>query len=167
MPIVFDLEATCDDKGNWDNETIQIGAVNTETGETFNQYIKPTLNPILTPFCTKLTGITQDKVDGAEHFLIVFSKFLTWAGKDSKFLSWGYYDKKQLMKDCARYHVPMALFHHRSLKHDYADLTKTSPRGMKEVLRREGLTLDGRHHNGLDDALNIAKIYKAREGQWV
>lgn len=164
--IVFDLEATCDDTGGWDNETIQIGAVNIETGETFNRYCKPIKNPVLTPFCTQLTGITQDKVDYADIFPKVFSEFLKWAKLNSLYLSWGYYDKKQLMKDCTRHSIEYPDLKHRSLKHDYADLTKTAPRGMKEVLRKEGLTLTGRHHDGLADALNISKIYIARLGQW-
>ena len=164
--IIFDLEATCDDKGNWDNETIQIGAVRINDEETFNVYIKPIVNPVLTSFCTALTGITQDKVDGAESFPVVFTAFLKWAGPDATFFSWGYYDKNQFKKDCERHGLPFPLFSHRSLKHEYAQLTKTSRRGMKEVLKREGLELTGNHHDGLDDALNIAKIYKAREGQW-
>ena len=30
--------------------------------------------------------------------------------------------------------------------------------GMERALKYYGMTLDGRHHNGADDAANIAKI---------
>ena len=30
----------------------------------FQTYVKPVLDPQLTPFCTELTGITQEQVDG-------------------------------------------------------------------------------------------------------
>jgi inhibitor of KinA sporulation pathway (predicted exonuclease) len=30
----------------------------------FQTYVKPTIHPKLTPFCTELTGITQEQVDG-------------------------------------------------------------------------------------------------------
>ena len=31
----------------------------------FHSYVRPSINTTLTPFCTKLTGITQDTVDAA------------------------------------------------------------------------------------------------------
>lgn len=33
--------------------------------DTFSSFVKPTINPHLSEFCTKLTGITQEKVDRA------------------------------------------------------------------------------------------------------
>lgn len=45
-----------------------------------------------------------------------------------------------------------------NLKQHFAALTDGKPRTMKEALRVMGLPLQGRHHRGIDDALNIAKL---------
>lgn len=169
--IVYDLEATCDDKGGWDNETIEIGAVKiSDKGEVIGEldlYIKPITNPILTPFCTRLTGIEQQNVDSGVTFPEAFKELLAWAGEEAIFGSWGYYDRKQFVRDCLRHSIIFPdTFKHISIKHQYASLTNTSPKGMKEVLRREGLELEGRHHNGLADAKNIAKIFIKYLGKW-
>jgi len=45
----------------------------------FQTYVKPVIHPQLTPFCTELTGITQDKVDTGikiEEALSNLHKFL-------------------------------------------------------------------------------------------
>lgn len=34
----------------------------------FHTYVKPVFKPTLSPFCTKLTKITQDKVENAPEF---------------------------------------------------------------------------------------------------
>eukprot|EP00729_Bicosta_minor_P011493 gene11493-4055_t len=44
----------------------------------FQRYVRPTHNPVLSPFCTRLTGITQADVDGAEPFPVVFAAMLAW-----------------------------------------------------------------------------------------
>jgi inhibitor of KinA sporulation pathway (predicted exonuclease) len=40
----------------------------------------------------------------------------------------------------------------------FAEQQGTEPCGMKGALRRMGIPLDGRHHRGIDDARNIAKL---------
>src|SRR5262249_50105945 len=64
--VVFDLEATC-----WDTprprdamEIIEIGAVALhpvalEPADEFTSFVRPVVNPQLSPFCTALTSITQ------------------------------------------------------------------------------------------------------------
>jgi inhibitor of KinA sporulation pathway (predicted exonuclease) len=47
--------------------------------DRFRTYIKPVVHPNLYPFCTELTGITQDKVDAGillEDALVALDKFL-------------------------------------------------------------------------------------------
>jgi len=46
--------------------------------DVFHQYVKPKLNPKLTPFCTQLTGITQNQVDAAKHLEEVLSDLDKW-----------------------------------------------------------------------------------------
>lgn len=62
--LVLDFEASCNDSGAFQHEVIEFPtvALNAHTlkiESEFHAYIKPVLNPLLTPFCTSLTGITQ------------------------------------------------------------------------------------------------------------
>lgn len=50
-----------------------------QVADEFRSFVKPTWAPILSPFCTSLTGITQPQVDNAPTFptvLQMFEKFL-------------------------------------------------------------------------------------------
>ena len=49
---------------------------------------------------------------------------------------------------------------HISVKHRYAEHKQLMrPVGMVRALALEGLSADGTHHRGIDDARNIAKIF--------
>lgn len=175
--IVLDLEATC----CWSNdnlpenaihETIEIGAVRIINGKmdnVFQQYVKPKVNPILDIECTNLTGITQSTIDNAPSFPEALSAFMNWMNLNSDtieselpwLISWGHYDRFQLAQDCTRFNLDTNwLFRHTSLKHEYMRLNKSRrPVGLGKALRNENLVFDGRPHSGLDDAINISKIF--------
>lgn len=89
--IVLDLEATCDRDHNfgfYPQEIIEwscvlVHSVSRTMRDEFQRYIRPTVNPTLTTFCTELTGIQQAWVDAAdtldkvlEQFDLVLSVFL-------------------------------------------------------------------------------------------
>jgi|TARA_R110000868_G_scaffold57461_1_gene177376 inhibitor of KinA sporulation pathway (predicted exonuclease) len=73
--IVYDTESTCwsknDGTSSWwcedwqEPEIIQISAIKietqnfTEVGKPFDVFIKPTINPVLSDYCTDLTSITN------------------------------------------------------------------------------------------------------------
>lgn len=67
--------------------------LNASTGRIeseFHRFVRPTNRPILSDFCRKLTGITQQKIDRADTFPEVFRAFLQWLhaeiiGKDLLF----------------------------------------------------------------------------------
>ncbi len=174
--IILDLEATCwkDRDINKQNEIIEIGAlkINNESNveSEFSEFIKPKLNPELSDFCKELTTIEQSDIDSAETYDIVISKFKEWIDLNQEFVlcSWGFYDKKQFAKDCDLHRLDKSwLTNHISLKHQYADIKSISkPLGMGGALKKEGLKLDGTHHRGIDDARNIAKIFKANFYDW-
>lgn len=165
--VVFDLEATCEDKKvkyNFDNETIEIGAVKIIDGkivDEFQTFIKPVRSNRLTEFCKELTKITQEQVDSGKPFSQAIREFTDWAGKDAEFLSWGFYDRKQFEKD-SKYHRMNVdwIKNHRSIKHEH-QVIKELDRGVgvKQALRMEGMKFEGTHHRGIDDAKNIAKIF--------
>ena len=54
--------------------------------------------------------------------------------------------------------VPGYLRQWCNMKQVYRKHTKRKARGMVGMLRELGLALEGRHHSGIDDARNIARI---------
>jgi len=168
--IIFDLEATCDDcTDNYINEIIEIGAVkiNNNNVTRFNKFIKPIINPVLTPFCKELTSIKQEYINHAQTFPYVISDFKYWIGREYILCSWGFYDKWQLIKDCQRHNlVHDWVTKHISLKHQFADLKNIKPCGMKKALNILKLPMEGTHHRGIDDANNIYKIFTTLFNEW-
>lgn len=92
--VVFDTEYTAwegSKKRNWSGpnerrEIVQIGAVKIRTDDLaelsdFAVFVKPEKNPILSPYFTALTGITQKKIetDGV-GFAEAIKRFAAWAG---------------------------------------------------------------------------------------
>ncbi len=147
-------------------ETIEIGAVLVDTrtlakvGE-LGLFVRPVRHPLLTDFCKQLTTITQADVDGAPLFpeaTAQVERFL--AGRRVLFGSWGDYDRNQLAQD-AGYHCVRLPFakHHLNLKKRFSEQLGEPKRfGMDGALARVGLTLEGTHHRGIDDARNIARL---------
>ncbi|HHW94658.1 MAG TPA: exonuclease domain-containing protein [Mogibacterium sp.] len=173
--IVLDLEATCEENNrNFSNEIIEIGAVrideNFDIISTYNEFIKPKINPVLTDFCKQLTTITQEDVDNARAFPEVIEHFMNWADINSgEYLlcSWGYYDRKQLVKNCELYRLDSSwIDKHISLKHQFGTIRNERPCGMAKALNKLNIPLEGTHHRGIDDAKNIAKIFLAYKDKW-
>ena len=167
--LVVDLEATCDENHRIpraQTEIIEIGAVLADAQtlaplEEFATFVKPVVNRKITPFCTKLTSITQADVDAAPSFreaMIRFGKFI--GGRDALFCSWGDYDRNQFERDASRHAVRLPFrAGHMNLKKRFSEaLGETESYGMSSALRRVGLRLQGTHHRGIDDARNITRL---------
>lgn len=185
-----------------DMEIIEIGAVmldgENEIMDTFSSFVTPVkrlksegirdknspelMKQQLSNFCKNLTGIKQSDVDNASLFISAFTRFQVWMKNTAglpfeliNFRSWGYYDKKQIMKDCDYWSIECikdkktnevthrfdpVVGPHRSIKHDFAKKQNIKPCGVKQALDVLGLGFAGDHHRALDDALNITKIYQ-------
>ena len=83
--IVIDFEATCerDSSPPIIQEIIEFPAFLIDVNRkvvvsSFATYVKPTVNPTLSEFCTELTGIKQDMVDNAHTFPDVLNAFEDW-----------------------------------------------------------------------------------------
>lgn len=175
--VIFDLEATCYDGNrsdetkpeNFDNEIIEIGAImldhNGKEISRFSRFAKPKLFPKISNFCNELTTITQEDIDNAEPLEIVLEKFLIWA-ENAILISWGMYDRNQIKKDLSRNNLHDLTLdidqRHFSLKHLHGKWNnlRRGGIGMNGALKMEGLSLEGTHHRGIDDAINIAKIFR-------
>jgi len=169
--LVVDIEATCWEHNDPDkqfHETIEIGAVlldeNFDIVKSQSFYCRPTFNTQLTTYCTQLTGIGQANVDNALPFDKALLEFIQWVGdfSDITLCSWGEFDKKQLIEDCTRnscaYPFTQA---HINIKQVYLDTLKRHTKGgLQKACRVCGIHFEGTPHNGRDDAIMAAKIFK-------
>ncbi len=175
--IIFDLEASCwlGRPPHGVNEIIEIGAVKVnnygEVTSSFSKFVKPTINPILSDFCKKLTSISQKDVDKAKKFPDTIQEFQDWIGADEDnyvLISWGKYDRTQLAEDCILHKLETDwLDHHYNLKPAYKSLKflKDEP-GLKKAVKMEGFEFTGIHHRAISDAENLAKIFIKYFKEW-
>lgn len=176
--IIFDLEATCWEvrRPSYIQEIIEIGAVKinpyAEVAGTFNKFIKPVYHPTLSPFCRELTSINQEDVERAEIFEEVIEEFQNWIGlfdnEDYLLCSWGFFDRKALTHDCELHDLEIEwLEKHISLKHQFKDIKNLNkPIGLKRAVEKEGFEFEGIHHRGMDDAVNLAKLFVKYFHNW-
>ncbi|MCB9641377.1 MAG: exonuclease domain-containing protein [Myxococcales bacterium] len=168
--VIVDFEATCCDDGSvprHEMEIIEFGAVALDgdgphiLGE-FQSFVCPSIHPYLTPFCTKLTSITQDMVDDAPNFPQVLKDFRAWLQtlEDPIFCSWGNYDRNQLRQDCTYHKQPFPFsWKHINIKEKFAqNVGLPKGVGLGQALRKVGLRFVGKAHRGIDDARNMAAL---------
>ncbi|MCX8524215.1 exonuclease domain-containing protein [Chryseobacterium formosus] len=167
--LIIDLEATCWDdhppRGQ-ENEIIEIGVciMDAKTGKISQNegiLVKPQYSKV-SPFCTKLTSITQEMLDDEGILLenaldILREKYspedLTWA-------SYGNYDLSMLKEQTRKFNVDYPLSDdHINVKTLFAQLHPIRKSvGMDRALKELKFPLEGTHHRGVDDVKNIAKI---------
>ncbi|KAE9554449.1 hypothetical protein FO519_002323 [Halicephalobus sp. NKZ332] len=183
--VIIDFECTCkqsdaDDRYKidvppWDYEIIEFPAVimdvkKKEIIAEFRRFVKPKLNPILTAFCTQLTGIKQEDVDNAEAFPVVleaFQQFLDEHGLNKDNISYtivtdGINDIPNFFQFAiSTYNLP---FPHnfrnfvevRQIFIDTFDLNYGL--NLEKLVQMTGSEFEGTPHRGIDDARNIVKV---------
>ncbi|WP_176317933.1 3'-5' exonuclease [Burkholderia vietnamiensis] len=169
--LVVDLEATCsdDDTISPENmETIEIGAcwvgADGSVLDRFQSFVRPIVNPRLTEFCCQLTGIRQEDVDSAPLFPAAAELLREFVHRHqtpgSIWASWGAYDRRQLARDSARHGTAEPIeMQHQNAKRLFAKSQRIGKEvGMAKACELAGLPLEGSHHRGLDDALNVARL---------
>lgn len=176
---ILDFEATCwEGSVNADEmEIIEFPSVLYKVDETNNQvefisefskYVKPTINPKLSKFCTELTGITQNVVDDKDTINIVYKQHINWLHENVP------YDKPLIIATCGAWdlntQLPREIRNKKLHPHSYYSkfinvktefqtcLNGQHPKGMMGMLQFLNITPEGRHHSGIDDTRNIAKI---------
>lgn len=172
--LIVDLEATCWERGAHrplEMETIEIGALridlaHPERVREFQCFVRPVRHPALSAFCTRLTTIRQEDVAAAEPFARAFPRFVAWLGEPRAvlFSSWGEYDRLQFVRDCVAHGVAYPFHGHWNLKRYVAKKLGRKPGGMDVLLAEVGLTLEGTHHRGLDDARNLWRLLRQVAG---
>jgi len=175
--IIYDLEATCwqGRPPGYVSEIIEIGAIRINgygevTGE-YNRFIKPILNPTLSAFCKELTSIEQEFIDRSKTYPQVIEEFQDWCGiheGDYLLCSWGNFDRKMLIQDCELHKLESEWAEtHINLKSQYKEIKGLRKYyGLKRAVEKEGFEFTGTHHRGIDDAANLAKIFRKHFDEW-
>lgn len=166
--IVIDIECTCWEKlppPGQETDIIEIGIcpLNTVTGERLERrsiIVKPERSTV-SPFCTRLTTLTQEQVQQGMSFVQACNLLrYDYLSRKRVWASYGDFDRQQFERQCAAMGVtyPFGASHLnvktlytliRGLRHDVS---------MADALRLLGLPLEGTHHRGNDDAWNVAGL---------
>ncbi len=165
----LDFEANCVEGGKlYPQEIIEVPIViydvknqRIDPSKQFHAYCRPTIP--LTPFCTQLTGITQDQVDAAEPFPVVLKRLDEWIQRhrfntsNLLLVTHGSWDLQMAFPaQCAHTTSPI-----RPLFRTWCNIKKLvgcKIHGLDNMLRSYNLTFDGRAHSGIVDATNLARL---------
>lgn len=175
--IILDLEATCW-QGNDMNrvpEIIELAAFSVngyrEWVASFQRFIKPSHHPRLSAYCMELTNITQDQVNKAKKFDLVFPDFQEWLeGLDEPQLicTWGDKDMQIIRQECAKHDIETRLLpgsiNMKSQYRDFHNLDKEV--GLLKALEYSEIDFEGSPHRAVDDAYNTAKLFLHYMDRW-
>lgn len=148
--------------------------------DEFHTYIRPTERPKLSPFCTELTGITQETVDAGCSIKNALAKFQVWLvdtlqkhdlvlpkfNEDDingtvAFVTWGDWDLGTCLKrEFSRKAIKKPVFfnHWVDMRALYLKHYKYRPRNFTDSLTHLNMEFKGRAHSGIDDARNLAYL---------
>src|SRR5687768_2201147 len=155
--IILDLEATCwqGNDMNRRQEIIELAAFSVngyrEWNDKFQRFVKPFENPRLSPYCMELTGITQDQVNKAKRFEIVFTDFQEWLESHDQpqlLCTWGAKDIVIIRDECRAHDLeceflPKVI----NLKSQFASIHRLSKEiGLLKALDYAGIEFEGSPH---------------------
>ncbi|XP_052772856.1 3'-5' exoribonuclease 1-like [Mya arenaria] len=171
---VIDFEATCEmNNPHYRHEIIEFPIVLVDVDQMkivdrFHEYVRPQLNPTLSNFCTKLTGITQAQVDKADTFVPVLERVELWLqsqrlGQEKSFavLTDGPWDMFRFMYyQCQESSVEMPAWSRVwiNIRKSYCNFYQCGRGGIETMLKNLGMQFEGSLHSGIDDSVNIARI---------
>ncbi len=179
--VVLDFEATCrEGEPPIPQEIIELPSVllrlseRAAVDETWT-FVRPLHHPQLTEFCTTLTGIRQEDVDGAPVFPEAFEAHQRWLADRAltdadgaprfAFVTCGDWDLRSMLpRQCATSGLPVPRAYRQwiNVKAVFARTLRLSRApGMPGMLEALGLELEGRHHRGIDDCRNTARVVLA------
>lgn len=176
--VVFDLEMTCEaNREHIIPEIIEFGlvvvdATSLKTVASFEALVKPTITPKLSDYCTQLTTITQDDVDGAGGFVEVSKDLAHFLSRyqDGIAIQWGNGDMRQVLRDCEYHGVtnPFGSIKPYDLKKAYSKLYyRKNTTGLNRVMEVLGLTSDGEAHRAMRDAEVTSDIMILLRKKWL
>jgi len=187
---ILDFECTCEQNDpTWINEIIEFPVVmiDTKTKEIvaeFHKYVRPTIVPTLTAFCTELTGIKQEWVSEAEPLPIVIEQLHAWLLEHHFIEASAITNDKISLTDKVNFHfmfatdgpwdfnnyiwkeanrlkiqLPKYLRQYMDLRLAFYIFYETKKKmGINNMLTHLNLQFIGRPHAGIDDTRNLAAI---------
>lgn len=174
---ILDFEATCDRDKSFtpSHEIIEFPSVLLELVDgryqvvsEFQEFCRPIYNIKLTPFCKELTGITQEQVSKGADFPDVLKRHQAWLDQytnlnleDTMIVTCGRWDLVEMLpEESRRWLTKPHQIYHRVINIKDAFLHQYGPfrGGMAPMLTYMGIELLGRHHSGIDDCRNIARM---------
>jgi len=182
--VILDFEANCIDKTFDATETMKVQEITEfpcvvlnlktkeiEKNKTFHHYC--CIDEKLTNFATHLTGITETNTMNANSFKHVLKQHQQWM-TDNEFIDYkddvsvlfvtcGNWDLNTMLPNQCKYskiNLPKYFKEWCNVKTLYQQFYSRKAKGMTNMLDELGIELDGRHHSGIDDSHNIAKICK-------
>lgn len=178
--IVFDLEfnqAYNSNKDNLENHTnscpfeiIQIGAVKLKEDlteiSTFNSFVKPQIYTNVSPYVTKITGITDETLANVPTYDIVLKNFVQFIGGQRNILCvWGKADIKELFRNFFYHNLDISL-----IPKEYIDLQKYASKyfncskgiliGLKNAVELLNISLKDNFHDAFYDASYTAEVFR-------
>ena len=180
---VCDFEATCEEDIPFHDcvhEIIEFPVVVVDLSKggavvgEFHSFVRPTENGTLSPFCKRLTGITQEQVDSAPTLSEVLGQFDEWRlglglthmnteseRRNFAFGTDGPWDLRYFLHgECTRKGLAKAPYFDKwcNLKELFSDFYQVKPCNVEAMLTLQGMQFEGRLHSGIDDTRNIARI---------
>jgi len=169
--MVIDLETTCwetrEEQGIQTSDIIEIGIaivdLRKRTIEASHQlYVFPTRS-VISPFCTELTGITQQIVrEKGLAFPVAWDRLeeLCREANTGTWASWGDFDRVELLRATAYYKedwiLPRTHFNIKQLEATASGRDRGV--GQKRAAQAAGIEWEGRNHCGRDDAIMAARV---------
>lgn len=173
--LVLDFEATCEEPSppNYLHEIIEFPVVVVDVHQRrvcdeFHSFVRPTVQPLLSRFCSQLTGIRQEDVDTAPMLTEVLRRFDVWyqqripSNARVMFATDGPWDMRDFMYNNAVLQLgvafPSMFYQWIDVKASFGNFFRLPRSKIKTMLECLGLPLEGRLHSGLHDSRNIARI---------
>lgn len=173
--IMIDLEMNKIEKQYRDtkklsSELIEIGAVKMDDKfnviDKYQTYVMPVYGS-MDEKITKLTGITDDKLEGAPGFFEAMDDFTKWIGKDkTTFYSWSMSDIRQfeIESDFKGYKgkiIKRMSANWIDFQMEYSKLLRIEKKiKLKQAVQAADYVFTGAEHTALSDAVNTAEILR-------
>jgi inhibitor of KinA sporulation pathway (predicted exonuclease) len=175
---ILDYEASCwenDDSKKPEMEIIEFPSIlykiddknNAQLISEFSSYVRPTRNPKLSKFCTQLTGITQEQVDKADVFEVVYNRHIKWLlehiPQDTRvlFATCGHWDlATQLPRELKNKNLKKNGIYkdYINVKDEFEYFYKKKAGGLTNMLKELNMKFIGKLHSGYDDSKNISRV---------
>ncbi len=173
--IVIDLEMNkiekrYREKCKLSSELIEIGAVKMdarfEVIDTYQTYVSPDFDK-MNALIIGLTGITDDKLEGAPKFAAALDDFARWIGKEkTQFYSWSMSDIRQFQNEAEFKEYRGKIIHKMEVnwndfQEEYSRLLGIKKKvKLKQAVAAADYEFTGAAHTALADAVNTAEILR-------